>query len=249
MMKKLTSTFVTFVLMIIFAATASAALFTQIQSFTMYGDAKVSRTEVPLINTKTIDLEFLGAPASIVIDGNQMKLTNVIYDLTTKLDYMINVNCYDTTCFSDCYTEAGYILQEALGAGGLLFPDQERILYMDYKFPVVVHSETWTCEPAWGNYHKDVHEQPGQLFSMSANDYDLSFLYIDNFTVEIQRDLILTLFDWDTNDSINRINLSRYKWEGDLTISYEYEAVPIPESVWLLGSGLIALVGLGRKKR
>jgi len=193
------------------------------------------------LETKTVGLEFAGTPGSIVLAGRPAYLTRVSFDLATRLDYMINVNAVDYDVFSDCYTRAGYALSLGFGHGGFLFPDQDRILYSAFDASIKISS--WSMlSRSWANYHKEVHTQVGRSFSRSADDYDLSFLDVDTFTVELQRGLLLLLYDWDTNDSINHIALSDYKWEGDLTISYEYEygpvppAVPIPSAVFLLWS-------------
>jgi hypothetical protein len=74
-----------------------------------------------------------------------------------------------------------------------------------------------------------VREEFGQSFSLSANDYDLSFLAVDNFTVSIQRHLFMRLISWDNNDTYNYITLHHYSWEGDSPITYEYEYAPASE--------------------
>lgn len=225
---------------------AGPSLVTQSQSFVMTGDAQVFRTHDIYQQTKTIGLEFSGTPGSVVIAGEPAYLTSVSFDLTTELFYMINVNAQDYTWFSDCYTEAGYGLSLSV-----IYPDQSRLLYSDHKVPVTVHGESW-FSGSLAYYHKEVNESPGQSFTLSADDDDLSLLDVDKFTVEVQRDLLMCLFDWDTNDNWNLIALHKFRWEGDLTISYQYEdapvptPVPIPSATLLLCSGLVGLVGFRR---
>jgi hypothetical protein len=212
----------------------------------MYVIAGADKTHDLWAEMRTIDLEFSGTPGSIMIAGEPAPLTSVSFDLTSKLDYKINVMCRDYSSWSDCYTRASYCLLNGFGPGGLMFPDQDFTpLYIDHDSVEVSH---W-CMSGWASadYYKEVHERPGRFFSISADDYDLSFLDVDNFTIEILRNQFLIMSDCDPNDDVNCIILG-YKWEGDLTISYEYDAVPIPGAVWLLGSGLLGLIGIRLKK-
>ena len=229
---------------------AGPSLVTQTQSFVMTGDARLSRPDKLWQWPKTIGLEFSGTPASIVIAGKPARLTSVNFDLTTDFFCMLNVNAVDDTWFSDCYTEAGYVLQFSV-----VYPDQTRPLFSHWKIPIVVHGESFGFGGCWANYHDDLYGSPGQSFSLSADDRDLSFLDVDKFTVEVQRDLIMSLFDWDTNDNQNFISVHKFTWKGDLTVSYQYEdapvptPVPTPSAILLLGSGLVGLAGFRKKSR
>ncbi len=242
-----------FIILIVFTLTngkllhAIPYLVTQSQSFTMRpnGPFNISKRSDIFTYTRTMDLDFLGTPGSIVIGGEPAPLTSVSFDLTTELRYSVAVICQDGV-FCDCYVEAYYFIQEGFGYGGLLFPDQDRILHVDYDVHIIVH-DPGGLEAAFAWWLKEVDESPGQFFSLSANDYDLSFLDVDNFTVELQQGMFMGLIKWDHGDEMDLIKLFHYNWEGDLTITYEYEytPAPIPEpgTLWLLSTGLIGLVG------
>ena len=88
-----------------------------------------------------------------------------------------------------------------------------------------------------------------QSYYLLANDYDLSFLDVEEFNIQFLRIIIGGIWDRDTGDDYNSMSLESYQFDGTIKIDYEYNlhAVPIPSAIWLLGSGLIGLVGIRRQ--
>lgn len=60
-----------------------------------------------------------------------------------------------------------------------------------------------------------------QSFSLSVSDYDLSFLKVETFSVQVLRILFGGIWERDTGDTYNCVRLPSYQWEGSIRIDYE----------------------------
>lgn len=82
----------------------------------------------------------------------------------------------------------------------------------------------------------------------SPDSFDLSVFEVEEFIVQLERDLHMGIYKWNKNDINNWMKYGT-QWNGSLTSKYYYSQVPIPGTVWLLASGLIGLMGIRRKLR
>ena len=109
---------------------------------------------------------------------------------------------------------------------------------------------TNTGEDAWGDFHFYLPENGDVYFGESASitsgvsDYDFDFsLYALDFY--FYDDPVTTgeslTFELYTDNTTGKLSL--------FGISMEASPVPVPSAVWLLGAGLIGLIGIRRRQR
>ena len=65
--------------------------------------------------------------------------------------------------------------------------------------------------------------------------------------IETQGYVGINLFCWDTDQTVNSLGTLFIDSDGDVFLNTN--PVPIPSAVWLLGSGLLCLIGYRRKFR
>jgi hypothetical protein len=71
---------------------------------------------------------------------------------------------------------------------------------------------------------------------------------VDLFVSELP--LVSGAYSFDSfASSVGGYNNTQFGGEWDYTLAFEVIAVPAPAAVWLFGSGLIGLIGVGRKKK
>jgi hypothetical protein len=238
-------------------AHAAPYVVTQSQSFALYPpNSRLINEAGQFYRYDWENLEFYGTAGSIIIGGEAAALTRVSFSLVSKLDYGFTVGCRDEW-YSDCYTQGAYAIYHDWRTDESMFPMFEgfnRIVHFASRASVQAHDSGGPFSAEDIEYER-VLAEPEHSFSLSAKDYDLSFLDIDNYLVTVKRSLYLYMLDLDTNDYLNVVSIHHYSWEGNLTITYEYEyeptpaPVPEPRIILLVASGLIALTGLRRTVR
>jgi hypothetical protein len=94
-----------------------------------------------------------------------------------------------------------------------------------------------------------LHLLAGDSFSVDLNHtYTLGASFIGNtISMYIDGDLVLSALDVDEPYTVGNAGLYSYKTEA-LFDDFEVNSVPIPSTIFLLGSGIVSIVAFKRKK-
>ena len=103
---------------------------------------------------------------------------------------------------------------------------------------------TWTYEYMEEYYDAD------DWYHLIVTGYDSFFNPVGSDIVDLTGvgDWIYAEFDWDDVSFVGTQMLSSDSWTPNYFCMDDVNAVPIPGAVWLLGSGLLALLGVRRKR-
>ena len=101
--------------------------------------------------------------------------------------------------------------------------------------------------PGWSDiYETEDEDYPNKPLLFLRSDNNLPFRL--DFEVVYGGDWVLTLFGSESLEDDWDWKISEYNGQDKLIAGIlKFTAVPIPGAVWLLGSGLVALVGLRKK--
>ena len=195
---------------------------------------------------------------------------NIVFsDLGMGMDYQTNFSNYDTEISLDDYDTDTWGDVTMTISGGGSDPDWEDVpIYVAVSKEIDVEKDlsvkgysAYQTGPQWFSVdmgwtdgsEKKVIETKSETGYFTVLDYDYGIFFTDvsltlsdNATIE---------YDFYTYDGINRdtyekIGTFTLDTTGDtLMASYKAGAVPIPGAVLMLGSGLLALVGLRANRR
>ncbi len=207
-----------------------------------------------LAQTRDIDLTFIGAPSSLTLVGKRWDLSSVSFQIEGWVSYAVEAYCTDGV-FSDCVTKGTYSIVHDFTDDNVFSPFFGGMWAMQFDSANInLHGES-SWDIASDSYRK-THKDPTYRSTVFFPEYvDLSFVDVESYTIQLYRQLTIDLNHFDSNDDENYIQIVDYKWEGNVTIAYEYNVVstPIPEpgAAFLLGFGMLGIAGarLRMKKR
>jgi hypothetical protein len=171
------------------------------------------------------------------------ELTNVKYDLTSTIYFALEVEAHDGG-FSTAWVSGQLIV--GYNVNGPMYGMSQEFIFPPFS-EAILYAEDMSRRLT-GVTAYDVFRSEYIPFNQSY-EYDPSEFDVVSFDVLVDHVDIAILRGWGDGDY--RVHsLVRSHWIGDISLDYIYEstsAVPIPTTLLLLGSGLIAIAGFRRK--
>ena len=204
-----------------------------------------------IYETDHIDLGFYGAPRGFVLAGKPRRLSLVNIDVSYRLYYEVDATAFDDGFFVDALTKGAYQSITSWEPGPFPLPPSEpKLLTLDGQY-FDLHDES-TGTYAAAHFRETIDKSGTRAYAFGpdhpdpAYRADVGFVDLDDFAIRLTRNLNVSLHDFDSNDDENWVAINNYRWEGSVDVAYEYDVIPLPPALWLLGSGLVGLVILSR---
>lgn len=205
-----------------------------------------------LAQTRDIDLTFIGAPSSLTLVGERWDLSSVSFQIEGWVSYTVEAYCTDGV-LSDCVTKGTYSILHDFTDDNVFSPFFGGVWAMQSDSGNIdLHDESFwdIASDYYGKSHKD---PTYRSMTFLPENVDLGFVDVESYTIQLYRQLNIDLNHFDSNDDENYIQIVDYKWEGNVNIAYEYNvvstAIPEPSAVFLLGFGMLGIVGARRRMK